>query len=242
MWIRRTILISSTIFFFIFLWNVQSSNSLDINFIKSANLTLYDVVILLNNSAFGYSSIQAYTLFYTIPFIIFYNLFYRPESLEVLVRSKSRDGVFKARVVKGMFAAFIFSLIHTLVNLGLTSIYIENSVLKEMNFTFVSFCNMVGLFLFYTFIGLLYELLGDKFRSSGLPLILTLLLIGGLFFIEKLVFNQTWGPLKDLVIYTKLLQGEWGLMDVNYTYVRQLLIVIFIYLISSSVFQRKDYM
>jgi hypothetical protein len=239
--IKRSIIIITTILFFVIVWFVQSSNLRGISILKSANLTFYDVIVLMNNSAFGYSSIQAYSLFYTIPFIIFLNHFFLPETLINVIRGTNRDRLYLRRLIEIMLVALAFSSIHAGVNLLFTNIFFEHSLLKEMHFTSASFFNIWGLFLYYTTIGLMYELFKDLSNSIGLSFFLTIVVIGGLFFFEKLYMNQTWAPLKDLVIYNKLLEKKWTGEDLLYTYFRQLLIVVFFYLIGSFVYKRKDF-
>ncbi|AIM15977.1 MULTISPECIES: WxPxxD family membrane protein [Neobacillus] len=239
--IKRSIIIIITILFFTIVWFVQNSNQRDIPILKSTNLSLYDVIVIMNNSAFGYSSIQAYTLFYTVPFIIFLNHFFLPENLINIIRGADRERLYLRRLTKIMIVALIFSFIHSGINLLFTSIFFDYSLLKEMNFIPTCLFNTLGLFLFYTSVGLMYELIKDISNSVGISFFLTILLISGLFFFEKLIMNQTWGPLKDLVIYNKMLEKKWTVTDLLYTYFRQFLIVGFFYLIGSFVYKRKDF-
>lgn len=235
--IKRFIIIASTILFFTIVWFMQNSNWHDL----SLHLTMHKVILVMNQSTTGYSSIQAYALFYTIPFMIFFNHFFLPESMMNIIRGTDRERLYLRRLTKIFVAAFIFSSVHTGVNLIFTSIFFDYSLLKEVNFIPIGLLNTFGIFLFYTSVGLMYELIKDISNSIGVSFFLTIFLIGSLFFFEKLIMNQTWGPLKDLVIYTKMLEKKWTVADLLITYFRQLLIVVFFYLIGSFVYKRKDF-
>ncbi|MBN8194047.1 WxPxxD family membrane protein [Bacillus sp. NTK074B] len=237
---KRLLILVCLGLFFAVIWFYQSKNILGLSFVKSANLNIYDEIVLLNNSAFGYSSIQAYALFYVAPFLIVFQLFFLSDRAESIVRNHSRDHIFRERFGKILLTSLLFSLGHTMVNLILTYLYVETSVLHELNFFQVALFNTVGIFFFYSFIGLLYGLINDRIGSRGLSLFITVILVGVLFFVEKLFLSQTGALLKDLVIYTKFLQNEWGIRELLYTYVRQLLFIGFIYFIGSFVFVRKD--
>lgn len=240
--IKRWTLLIITITFFVIVWFIQGSNHFDIEILKSVNLTVYDVIVIMNNSAFGYSSIQAYSLFYTIPFIIFLNHFFLPENMVNVIRESNRDKLYFKKLIKITISAILFSSIHSGVNLLLSNIFFDQTLLREMHFTSASFFNILGLFLFYTTIGILFEMIRDLTNSVGISFFLTFALIGGLFFIEKLYLTQSWGPLKDLVIYNKLLEDVWTAKDLLFLYLRQSLIVIFFYLIGSFIYKRKDFM
>ncbi|MBB3908822.1 WxPxxD family membrane protein [Anoxybacillus rupiensis] len=239
--IKRSIIIIMITFFFTVVWFLQSSNYRDIPALRSANLSLYDVIIIMNNSAFGYSSMQAYTVFYTAPFLIFLNHLFLSENLATIIRGTNREKLYIRRVVKIIIAAFMFAFLHSGVNLLFTAIFFDYSLLKEMNFTSICLFNTVGLFLFYTSVGLIYELIKEISHSISISFFLTIALISGLFFFEKLMMTQMWGPIKDLAIYNKMLEKEWTIVDLLYIYVRQIFVVIFFYLIGSFVYKRKDF-
>ncbi|MFB1050000.1 WxPxxD family membrane protein [Paraliobacillus sp. JSM ZJ581] len=240
--IRRLILFIITITFFVIVWFIQGYNHFGLEILKSVNITIYDVIVIMNNSAFGYSSIQAYSLFYTIPFIIFLSHFFLPENMLNVIRESKRDKLYFKKIIKITISAMLFSSIHSGVNLLLTNLFFDQNLLREMDFTSASFFNIFGLFLFYTSIGLLFEMMKDLTNSVGISFFLTFALLGGLFFFEKLYLDQSWGPLKDLVIYNKLLEEVWMAKDLLFLYLRQLLIVIFFCLIGSSIYKRKDFM
>ncbi|RLQ94884.1 WxPxxD family membrane protein [Falsibacillus albus] len=239
--IKRLCLLIGMLAFFTIVWVVQSSNALSVNFIKVTHLPQDQIVLLLNNSAFGYSSIQAYTLFYAIPFLILFNHFFLPNQIEKIIRGQSRALLYRQRAIRVLFISFIFSMAHTIVNLALMPVYIEYTVLNELSFPMIAVLNTFGLFFFYSFIGLIYGVVEDVVKSSVFSLFVVMLLIGSLYFIDKLGLNQAWGPLKDLVIYTKYLEHEWTLGNVFYTYMRQVMMVIFMFMIGSAVYQRKDF-
>ncbi|MFE8065316.1 WxPxxD family membrane protein [Priestia megaterium] len=231
---KRFIAISSVILFFIVVW--FSHNRYYIRF------STLDSLLWMNNSASGYSSIQAYTLIYSIPFLIFLNHIFFPDSLVTIVRSTKRVMAYRKISMQIIIAAFLFSTLHMLVNLLFTSLFMDWDLLKETKFFFACFVNMIALTLFYTSIGIIYRYIYDLNPSSGIAIFLSYLAVGILFFIEKLFIPPgIWEPLKDLVVLPYFLEGKWMTSILTFVYLRQLVIITVCYLVGSSVFLRKDF-
>src|SRR5690606_8693703 len=147
--------------------------------------------------------------------------FFLPENMMNVIRESNRDKLYFKKIIKLTISAMLFSTIHSGVNLLLTSIFFDQTLLREMHFTSASFFNILGLILFYTTVGILFEMIKDLTNSVGISFFLTFALIGALFFFEKLYLPQSWGPLKDLVIYNKLLEDAWKAKDLLFLYLRQ---------------------
>lgn len=228
------------VLFLIFIWNTQTKASLSNPYLKTGDLTYDDILLIANNSAFGFSSIQAYSLFYVAPFLILLNSFFSREAKWSITRFKSRQQYFFLRVRQILLTAFLFSLTHSVINLGMSYQHFPSEVLESNHFLEIVSLNTISLFLFYSFVGILYELVKDLVNSSTKSFFIVVFTIGLLFFMEKLLLSQIWGPLKDLSMYNKMLEGEWGVLDIALIFIRQFFFAAFASSLGLAAFVRKD--
>ncbi|NIK13413.1 WxPxxD family membrane protein [Alkalibacillus almallahensis] len=232
--VKRLIVIVSMFAFFVIVWFLQGKRYL--------SLPTPEALYWLNASAFGYNSIRAFCLFYSIPFIIFINHFFLSEDTFTIIRWFKREVLYRRIVIKTAISSIIFSIIHMLVNVVLTFTFLDWELILEAQFVLISFFSMIGLFLFFFWVGILYRLFYDLTNFKGSSMLFTCLFIGVLYFIGKLnVLGGAWYPTKDLVIFQMLLENKWETIDLILVYTRQIVIVIIFYLIASSIFLRKDF-
>ncbi|WP_141603789.1 WxPxxD family membrane protein [Terrilactibacillus laevilacticus] len=233
---KKIFLILSLCIFFAFVWFMQ--NNVYIGDPTDRNL------ISMNNSAFGYSSLMAYMLFYPLPFLLLFNMFYQADNIMVITRFPKRWIWYRLIIIKIMFLAFIYAGLHTLVNIFFTLIFFNIELLRQMHFFYIALANMFVLTLFFSSIGIINRLITDLINKSvGLSMFFSYMFIGILYFIEKLIFPSTpWAPLKDLALFYYLLNNEWNMMHFLLVFTRQVLIVVLLYLIGSWAISRKDIM
>ncbi len=230
--IKRTVIIITLFIFLLVVWFIQ-------NRIYN-HFTGVDALKLMNNSAFGYSSIQAYTTFYILPFLFFYIHFFLNETPVSISRRKTRLSLYNGSFINIILVSIIFSFIHLLVNVGCTFFLAQDVNDNGSNFILYSFLNMIGISFFYIAVGLIFTAFKDICHSISLAILFSFLIIVSLFFLEKLFLSQIWGPLKDLIILSYLLDDRLRLSDLPIIYFRQLSIIVILYFAGSSIFSRKD--
>lgn len=226
--------------FLVFLWQSQSNANLSNPLLKTGKLQYYDILLINNNSAFGFSSIQAYVLFFIAPFLILLNMFFTKEDKWLITRFKSRQQFYFLRIRQIIYVAFVFSALHSVVNVVQTYSNFPLYVLEENNFMEIAFLNTISLTLFYSLVGVLYEMIKDVSNSSTLSFFIVIFSFGALFFFEKLIFSEIWGPLKDLTMYNKMLEQDWGYLDASLVLIRQFFFAAFATNIGATIFVRKD--
>ncbi|WP_156185735.1 MULTISPECIES: WxPxxD family membrane protein [Anoxybacillus] len=236
--VKRSILIIVLWGFFSFVWFLQNKHFI---FQSHLQLSFTEVLLLMNSSAVGYSSIQAYALFYTIPFIICVDHFFFPKSVCYIVRFSKRRHLYVRVFTEIVVVSIIFSFMHSLVNVLCTSYFFSFEKLQEVSFFRIALCNSVLLVLFYTSVGLIYQCLKHLTHQSHVAFFLTLLLVGGWFFIEKLFIVTSWGPMKDLTIYTQWFEEHWTMKEFLFAYIRHALLVFFLFFMHSFLYERKDF-
>lgn len=230
---KRGVVLFMTLLLFVIIWFFQSLHIVRIT--HDATVTMW-----LNNTAFGYSSMRNYSLFYPLPFLFLLSHFWGSERISVFIRSRSRLSYYNQFVRQTTIFSSLFVVAHLIVNLIFTEIYVNHSFIDQANFIRIAIFNCIGILLYFIGVALLFRLFFDLFSSFSKAVLSTFFLIGVIYFIDKLVFPDTWGPLKDLVIFQKMLQHEWTVLDLLPVYIRQLAELIAIYLIGSWQLGRRD--
>ncbi|MGD2436094.1 WxPxxD family membrane protein [Bacillus velezensis] len=231
--IKKVSLVIFLIIFFSIIWFNQNYSYLN----DEASETL----LYMNNSAFGYSSIMAYTLFYTIPFLITVVNFFHLDTPYSLIRTAKRKYFYNYKMMELGLITFIFSTVHTLVNLFYTYIFFDSTFFGSINFPLICLLNMISLMFYYLSVGIFFRLVYDKSNSIAVSIFSVYLFLNILFFVNKLYFPSTvWEPFKNLMIYTYMLNKQWSFPDTIFVYIRQLILIGFFYLIGSSFFLSKD--
>lgn len=231
---KRLLLILIIAMLFSVVWFSQNSN-----YIGNSS---FQNILYMNNSAFGYNSIMAYTLFYIVPFLILLTNFFLTDHPYSIVRAVKRKSYYMKTFYKIFLVSIIFSLTHGLINILYTYIFFDSNLLNEVNFLSISVLNVICLVLFYTSIGILFRAIYDSSNALGVSLFLVYIIVGGSFFVVKLFFpHSLWVPYNDLMIYTNLLEKNWSSFDLIVVYLRQAIVIFILYLIGSSVFLKRDY-
>ncbi|MED4965318.1 WxPxxD family membrane protein, partial [Heyndrickxia coagulans] len=157
-----------------------------------------DLLFLMNNTAYGYSSIMAYSVYYVFPFLFSLRMFMKKEDVAYITRKKYRSEIFIEKIREIVLFSFLFAFLHMFVNCLWTFCIVTASYSKGHFFLF-SILNMLGISLFYVSIGIVFLSIGIKFFQNT-ALFITAIFIGTWSFLDKTFFNPVWSPLKDLVI------------------------------------------
>ncbi|MCR8872003.1 WxPxxD family membrane protein [Peribacillus frigoritolerans] len=209
--------------------------------IKYTSYPTFNSLLLMNSSAYGYNSLMCFSLFFTVPFLLFLDHTSTPENSFTVTRWLKREKLYNSLFKQLVTSSLLFTCVHAVVNIVFTSVYFDWELLNEVNFFLISFLNMIGLFFFYVWIGLIYRLIYDLSLSLGFSIFITYLIIAILFFMEKLYIPMgIWDPFKDLVIFISFLEHRWTLADIGFVYMRQLVLVFVLYMFGSAMFLRKD--
>jgi hypothetical protein len=233
--IKTAIYITCTLLFFILVWLGQNINYL--------SFPTFETLLLMNNSAFGYSSMMAHSLFYTIPYLLVLNILFPIEKYFTLYRWYKRELMYQSIFVGIIYTALLYSFLHTFVNLLFTYTFLGSNLISKTNFILICVMSLINLFLFYLSVGLFYRVLVDKTQSFALSIFMCFTLMGVLFFAGKLYLPVAlWNPLKDLVVYSKLIEDSWNTSQLVFVFFRQIGLVVFLYLISSWIFLRRDFL
>lgn len=200
-----------------------------------------ELLYYMNSSASGYSSIQNYCLVYLIPFLLLLQQLFKNEKSHEVVRHRGRERLFLLRFREIGIGAVFIGAIHSLVNVGASFLVFDASLVLSSDLVAYSLFNGLSLSLFYSVIGLLYSIQQDRSLSEGAPMIGTLLLVGSLFFLTKLLFTATWTPLKDLVLMTSFFEQVISWRGVAWIYAKQAILVAVLFLFASAAAGRKDY-
>jgi hypothetical protein len=238
----KYILILIILLFFSVTWNLQNESYIQTFNEKSGDIkTFAELLYYMNNSATGYSSIQNYTLVYLLPFLFLLQQFIGRDTIIVVSRSSSREHLFWRETCTILLISMVFATCHTVINIIWTIVHFPFDLITESSFASSAGWNTICLYLFYGGVGLLYAIIKNVVRSSGLGLVVTLLLVGGGFFLSKIIFAASWTPFTDLDLFSNLLDGKADWIEILWTYIKQGIILLVLYLIGSTLYTRKDF-
>ncbi|WP_404819746.1 WxPxxD family membrane protein [Terribacillus saccharophilus] len=219
--------------FFIIVWYLQG-----IPVIWNPSL---DSLLLLNSSASGYNSITAYALLYSIPFLLLTYHFYLPNNIITYTRYKSRESNYIRIFMQTLLVAVLFSTLHFLVNLILTSIHFDWNIIQESNFIFIGIINSISLCLFFLFIGLLNQIIKIFVGKYVVSIFISFVILGSYFFLDKLILQgSTWSILKELGIMTYYFYDNWTIAEILFSIIRLLAVVCVTYIIGSIFYLKRD--
>lgn len=232
--IKKIFITLGVFIFFSFIWFMQNKDTI--------HVPTFENLLWMNNTAYGYNSILALCVFYTIPFIIYFNLLFIPDRNVATVRGIKRNNLYIKILAKILVTSLFFSLIHMVVSLIFTYIFIDWSTLADSQFLIASLYNMLGVTLFYFSVGITYRGIYDLKNSSGIATLLTYLSIATMFFVSKLILPlEMWSPVRDLVILSYMLEEKISSSGILFIYLKQIMSVILLYLIGSWLYIRKDF-
>ncbi|WNB92539.1 WxPxxD family membrane protein [Bacillus sp. NEB1478] len=229
---KRIISIFGIILFFIIVWFITNSRYIGASTVQS--------LIIMNNSAFGYNSLKAFTLFYPVPFLFFLNYFFLFEKSYTLIR-QPREKLYIQFVFKILIMALLFSFIQMVINDLLSAIFMDSQLLADNQFFLISLLQMVVLTVYLVWMGIFYRWIYDVSNSSTLAIFVTYLFLGCLYFAGLLLIPANmWDPIKELNIFQPLLEQEKTLSAVWLTVGKQVMLAVMFYLVGSSIFLKKD--
>lgn len=233
------ILVSLLISYICIIWYTQNITILGM--FKNSQLSFFETLLTMNNSAFGYTSMQAYCLFFTVPYLVFHIHFFPKEEAITIVRQKSRSLIYCKRLKQLCITSMIISGLHFGINILFTSIVLPNGDILETRFLQAGVINAISIWVFFVTVGMLFYFLRDVLHSVTYAFFSTSLILATLFYLQKLIFPEYWwGPVKDLVLFYKWLGGEWGSLDVTLVVFRQLLIAFSMAYIGYIAWARRD--
>ncbi|MGN7312690.1 WxPxxD family membrane protein [Alkalicoccobacillus gibsonii] len=203
--------------------------------------SLIELFYYMNSSASGFSSIQNYSLTFLIPFLLILQQFYKEQTVSKVVRLKNRSKVYLTEVKYILKATIVLSMMHTIINLTGSFLFFNAELVLDSGLVEYSVLNTIGIAFFYFFVGLIYCIVQHFIRSQSISMVITLLLIGGLFYVSKIVIPNHWTPLKELTILMRLLEGETEVLEVGWIYLKQIIFIIIFYLLGSISSGRKEF-
>ncbi|MGE1164472.1 WxPxxD family membrane protein [Peribacillus simplex] len=215
--------------FFSFFWLMQ--NNIYLN-----DTTRHNILIYMNGSEQGFSSLRMISLFYTLCFLLLTNIQVKGK-IQFIVRGKSRSKLFAERTFYIFCMAGLFSFSFCFVNLVLTYILIGNELMIEGNFYLITLFNWIAMTLFYFWIGIFGKVIEDKLNSAHMATAIVFILIGLSYFMDMI----PWLPIKDMRIYEGLLTNYWDAWDLIIVYARQLGLAIAFYLLGNMIYIEKDF-
>lgn len=196
---------------------------------------------ILNNTAYGYTSIMAYSSIYLIPFLLSLNNFFFSESNIYIIRRKNRKNIYLERIKRIILVSLLMCSIHMIINFILMFTFFQLNYLIERNFIFYSILNLIEISMFYILVGVIFYIFLDFTKKFNISLIITNVIFIGLFFLHKVIGFNFWTPLKDLIVLGQLLDNTITLIDVLIIYIRQSLIIFLSAYIGYGVFNERDF-
>ncbi|PAF36239.1 hypothetical protein CHH58_13390 [Terribacillus saccharophilus] len=212
---------------FLFNWYMQNHNN-----IYSQK---EEILLMMNGSLQGFGSIRSIAI-YTLMFLLFMNSIIPKERSTYIVRS-NRSKLFNQRIGNILLTSAIFSTCFHIVNLLLTVLFIDNSILAANDFYLITVLNWVLMTVFYFWIGICTKLIEDKLNSANIAVILTFIIIALSYFLDF----SFWVPISDMRLYEILLLSDWTFVSVLILWLKQLGISLIFYLIGRPVFFEKDF-
>lgn len=229
-----TLIVLFSMFLIIF-WYIQNSTFLN----SKSNYTSNHILLNLNGSVQGFVSLLAYAVYYALFYLLFMNMRLKKERPAFIVTHITRSKFYRLRTVSILASSGWFAFTISSVNLGLTYLFVGNKTLSDHQFYLIILLNGVAIMFFYGWIGLLEKAIEDYINSFNVAVLLTFVLIGlSYFFLKNLVL---WLPIKDMRVSEALLTHEWNLVDVMFVFLRQMGFVVAIYLLGSTIFNKKDF-
>lgn len=235
MFYKRIISIIIIIIFFMAVWYTQSRYLL-------SNASL-DTLIYLNNSANGFNSVMAYTVMYTIPYLLFYRQFFQEEAVLMVTRYDNRERFLKRMYGQILLATLIFIFAMLFVHFFMTMLYFEKTVLIDANFLVISVINSLSLYFFYVIVGLFYLLVNTKVKRKTHALLIVFAFFSLHFFIEKLFLVGRFRTiLTEISLFSKYYYQDLNLIELLLKSGYLFLISLILYSITTLAYSRKDYL
>lgn len=226
---KYIILVLIVLLLFSILWYMQN----DKFFISSLD---DNILLIMNGSLQGYSSLRLLATL-SLVFLLFMNMLAIKEESSYLTRKADRVKLFKDRIANIFCSSLLFVGSFLIVNIAFTFIFIGHDIMSDYNFYLITFLNGVAMVFFYWWIGLLDKIIEDWFHSKNIPIVITFILVALSYFIE----TPFWVPIKDMRIYEGLLSGVLDFTNVSFIYIRQLGLVVILYIIGKMIFYEKDF-
>ncbi|KGX87803.1 WxPxxD family membrane protein [Pontibacillus litoralis] len=225
-------------------WYFQNSSYIDVYADKyKVSLDKFnELLFYMNGSAFGYSSIQNYSLVYLIPFLLLLQQFMGNDEEFLVIRHANRNKLYNMEFKNILLTSITIAITHSVVNVLGSFIYFNNNLVFDSNIIYYSFIHSFVLMLFYMQIGLIFSLIKIVSFSNSIAMIGTLLIVAGTFFISKILLPSVWTPLLDLDLLMKLIEKQYTIQSISWIYLKQCVCVAVLYLIGSLSYSRKDYL
>ncbi|AHI54649.1 WxPxxD family membrane protein [Listeria ivanovii] len=232
---RYFLLILSMFLFFSVFWFTQNWQFL--KFPKSEEL-----VLLMNGSLYGYSSIKSLCLMLVFPYLIFLLLFSKKEQIISLVREKKRLHAYHKIMKDTIIASSLYVGIYSSVNLIFAFIFASHKFLITTHFYSGILVFFLMLFSFYLAIGLLFRIIYDITNSTGQALIFGAFAMCLFYLIDWIILNGIyWTPLHTLNFFDLWLQNGPKLPEIPFILIPGAAIALILYLLSSNIFIEKDF-
>lgn len=216
--------------FFILFWLMQNG--------KFINLDNKVVLLYMNGSLQGFNSLRAYAVYYVVLFLLFMNMRLRKERSTYIVLFKNRTEFYVKRSLSVLVSACLFSFTISMTNVFLTYLFVGPQAMVKNEFFTISLLNGLSMAFFYSWIGLLGKSLEDKTHSYSISVITTFIAVGLSYFLADKI---PWVPIKDMKIYEALLTNKWNSTDLLFVFIRQIGLVVTIFLLGLIIIKEKDF-
>lgn len=225
--------------FFLFYWFLSNSQyySMPDNLFSSDEI-LYN----MNNSAYGYVSLLAYTTIYLLPFLFFLKKSFVNDSLLFLIRHSNRNRLFIKRFYNLFSISIIFCILHIIINILFSFTFFNINFLIEKNYFISSLFHLLIIISFYIQVGFSFYIIYDLINNLTLSLFITLLIYSGVYFFHKLTNIVIWPPITDLIVLGNLIDGSLSIVNLLIILLRQSMFVFIFYNLSCTLFNRKDFL
>lgn len=229
---RISLVLILTVFFMI-VWITQSYYLLSNKSFES--------LIYLNNSASGYNSIVSYSIFYIIPFLIYYSLSNSRNKVVCLIRHKNRIEILLRQNLDILISSLSFVTILSTINIIMSLFFYPKHLVLSADFITISLINGCSAAIFFCIAGNVYLGFRMFINNSGFSIANTFLTFSIMFFFYKLlVGNKFWTFFSDISLYSRYFYEELSIIQLIFSIIRLFCFLIIIIIVNISFFVKRD--
>ncbi|WKB37051.1 WxPxxD family membrane protein [Terrilactibacillus sp. S3-3] len=136
---KTSLLVGLLGLFFIFFWYMQNAGYI---WVRPINR---DILLAMNGSLQGFSSLRAFAVYYTLLFLLFSSMRMEKETPTSIILQKSRTDLYTKGSFNILVSALLFAFIFSIVNLGMSCLFIGNEKMITNHFYTITLLNSIGL-------------------------------------------------------------------------------------------------
>jgi hypothetical protein len=202
------------------------------NFHTHTSSSYQELYKAMNNSIYGYSSLQSYFLIYLPLFLIILNVFLMQEKICIIIRLNNRKKLLINRFWMIIEAFFIVFIPHFFINIiNMTFLFNIDFLLYNHYYLYESY-QILNVFMFYILVGLTYTFIINYLRKE-LSLFISLLIYVSYYFFNRIFIHYY--LLRSLCIKELLIVHSYNMIE-QYIFLGNILLL---YVVTTFISQLK---